>query len=208
MNLNDTRFVIARLADGVVESPEEFNVRLNFGHRQNFSNQWEKILATPEDQRDYSPLRYFKKVLGGVTPPLYVSGGYADLPKDYFGKESATVFYGGEEKTVEFLEDKRFDERKKDAIEGVDPEYPLGNIQSNFIRFLPKSIQFVDFSYITAPKGVKFAYKSDRGFIEYDPVNSIELPWDEEQVTNIIMLILSDMGINKTREQVKKAQKE
>ena len=207
MNLNDIRFVIARLSNGVIEAPEEYNVRLNFAHRQNFSLQWKQILENPVDQRDYSPIRYFKKVLGGQTPPLYVSGGYADLPKDYFGLESATTLYNGEEKTVEFLEDRLFDDRKKNAIEKIDPEYPIGNIQSNFIRFAPKTIQFVNFSYIVSPKDVLFAYKTDRGFIEYDPDKSVELPWDDDQITNIIMLILSDMGISKTREQVEKAKK-
>jgi len=200
MNLNEVRYTIAKLTDKV-ESPEELDVRLNFGHRKNFAIQWEA--------KNYDALRQFKVLMGGQNQPMYVTQGnqfgYSLLPDDYFGKSSATVFYQGEEKDVEFLEDAEFDNRKRNYIEIPTVEYPIANVQSNFIRFLPKGLQYVNFSYIRSPEWVHFGYKTDRGFIEYDPVTSVELPWDDEQTVNIIVLILQDMGIQATPEQVKKA---
>ena len=206
MNLNEVRYIIAKFTDKL-DAPEEFDVRLNFGQAKNFSVQWEKIMATPPELRDFSAIRPFKVIMGGQYPPLVLNKGnqysYAELPTDYFGKESGTVFYGGEEKPVEFLEDAEFDLRKRNYIEIPTAEYPIGNIQSNFIRFLPKTLQTVNFSYIHTPKSVHFAYKTDRGFIEYDPDNSSELLWDDEQVVNIIMYVLQDLGIEATPEQIK-----
>ena len=136
---------------------------------------------------------------------LYVTNGLATLPSDYFGKESATVFYGGEEKSVEFLEDQEFDDRKRNYIEIPTPKFPIGNIQSNFIRFMPKSLQYVNFTYIKSPGTVHFGYTTARNFIEYDPTTSIELPWDDEQITNIIVMVLQDLGLQVTPQQVKNA---
>jgi hypothetical protein len=196
MNLNDVRYILAKFTDKA-DAPEELDARLTFGSNKNFAIQWEA--------KNWDALRLHKVVMGGNTPPLYVTGGYAPLPTDYFGQESATVFYGTEEKSVEFLQDQEFDDRKRDYIEIPTVEFPIGNIQSNYIRFLPKSLQYVNFSYIKEPGTVHFAYTTTRGFIEYDPANSVELLWDDEQIANIIILVLQDMGIQATPEQVKKA---
>ena len=198
MDLNFIRYWIARLTDKV-DAPEEFDARINFSQSQNFAEQWKG--------KNFMALRPFKTVLGGQTPPLMLTQGnqnaYATLPSDYFGLESGTVFYAGEEKDIEFLEDNEFDNRKRNYIEIPTAEYPIGNIQSNFIRFLPKTLQTVNFSYIHRPLPVHFAYTTKRGFIEFDPVNSSAWLWDEEQTVNIIMIVLQEMGIGATKEQVK-----
>jgi hypothetical protein len=196
VNLNEVRYIISRFTDRA-DAPEEFDARINFGHNKNFSIQWEA--------KNWDALRPFKVVRGGDTPPLYVTNGYSTLPSDYFGRASATVFYQGEEKPVEFLEDLDFDDRKSNPIEYPSIEYPIGNIQSARIRFLPKSLQYVNFSYIRSPEWVHFGYTNLRGFVEYDPVTSVELPWDDENTVAIILMVLSDMGIQATPDQVKKA---
>ena len=201
MNLNDVRYTIAKFTDKL-DAPEEFDVRVNFGHLKNFQVQW--------GLKNFIALRPFKTILGGQTPPLMLTQGnqyaYGTLPDDYFGLESATVFFSGQEKDVEFLEDADFDNRKKNTIEIPDAENPIGNVQSNFIRFLPKGLQTVNLSYIHTPGKVHFAYKTDRGFIEYDPDNSVELLWDDEQIVNVIMYVLQDLGIEATPEQIKAKQ--
>ena len=205
MNHNDVRYILAKFTDKF-DAPEEYDSRLTFAHQKNFAIQWERIQSTPEEQRDFSALRLLKVIMGdGMTPPLYVTNGLATLPSDYFGKESATVFYGGEEKSVEFLEDQEFDDRKRNYIEIPTPEFPIGNIQSNFIRFMPKSLQYVNFTYIKSPGTVHFGYTNQRRFIEYDPTTSIELPWDDEQIINIIVMVLQDLGLQVTPQQVKAA---
>ncbi len=200
MNLNDVRYVIAKFTDKL-DAPEEFDVRIDFGHKKNFAIQWEA--------KNFDALRQFKVLMGGETPPMMVAEGnqygYGYLPADYFGKSSGTVFYGGEEKLVEFLEDADFDDRKKNYIEIPTVEFPIGNVQSNFIRFLPKNIQHVNFSYIHSPQTIHFGYTTTRGFIEYDPATSVELPWDDEQIVNIIMMVLQDLGLQVTPQQVKEA---
>lgn len=206
MDLNEVRYIIAKFTDKL-DAPEEFDVRLNFGQAKNFAVEWGKIMATPPELRDFSAVRPFKTILGGQNPPMVLNQGnqyaYAELPTDYFGKESGTVFYGGQEMPIDFLEDAEFDYRKRNYIEVPTAEYPIGNIQSNFIRFLPKTLQTVNFSYIHTPLPIHFAYTTNRGFIEYDPSNSSELLWDDENIYKIISYVLQDMGLQVTPEQVK-----
>jgi hypothetical protein len=200
--INDVRYTIARFTDKL-DAPEEFDVRVNFAHRKNFAMQW--------DAKNFDALRLFKKASGWDTPPLYVTAGakegYADLPADYFAKDSATVFYGQDERDIEFLDSGEFDNRKRNYIEIPTPEYPIACEQGIRLRVLPKNIQYINLSYFSKPELVHFGYTTSRGFVEYDPATSVELPWDDEQIINIIMMVLQDLGLEVTPEQVKKAKK-
>ena len=203
MKLDVVRYIISKFTDKA-ETPEELDARLNFAHGQLFAMRWKEL--------DMDSLRPFKKTMGGETPPMMITTGnqfgYGLLPTDYFMWESASIMYGGEEKDVEFVEDDEWDNRKRNYIETPTFEFPITNMQSDRLRCLPRGIQYLNFSYIRKPEVIRFGYTKAKGFIEYDPATSVELPWDDANAIQIIIMVLQDMGVSATKEQVEKARKQ
>ena len=198
MNYNDVRQILARFTK-LAEAPEELDARINLGQNQRFSQCYEA--------KDFESLRPFKVIRGEGTPPLYALGGITTLPLDYFAVESAYIIKDGTSRQIEFVEDALWDNRKQNYIEVPNWDFPLGNLQANKLRVLPKTIQYIIMSYFTSPPAVKFGYTKDHGYIEYDPLSSVELLWNSENITEIIILVLRGLGISATPEQVKQAQK-
>lgn len=195
MNHDLIRQIVGRFTD-IAEVPEAYDTRLNAAHR--------KYYAIKMAEGDDDALRPFKVDKGhDYSSPLQVTNGTAYLPSDYFKVIDATVFVGGNEKQVEFLDDREFSSRKKDHIEIPTVEYPIGNIQSDRARFLPKAIRQVHFLYYRKPEVLKFGYSRVSGYIKYDPDTSVELPWDDVHAMAVIQIMLADMGIKKTIEEIK-----
>jgi hypothetical protein len=192
MDINDVRLKLSRFLKG--EAPEEMDIRINLGQGQLFNKLYEA--------KNFEALRPFKKVAGDDTPPLFVVNGSAKLPDDYFAVESGFVIIDGEPFPVEFLEDNEFNLRRHDYIEIPNLQHPIGNLHPHTLKVLPKTVQYVVFNYFTAPPRAKFGYKRTRGFIEYDPTASTQLLWNDESITDLILLVLAMYGIQATAEQV------
>jgi len=153
-------------------------------------------------KKDWESLRPFSVLLDGkVKPLLHFDNGKAILPTDYFGNPTMLTEAGERVNIVD--DDKDFDELKSHKIEYPTAKYPIANIQSNFIRLEPDTIRYCRFSYIAKPNQVKFGYKNTRGFVEYDPVSSVSLAWNDNNVIQIIIRVLQSFGIIKTEEEVK-----
>jgi hypothetical protein len=194
MDYNDVRIRLARFLKR--EAPEDMDARVNLQQGRLFSRLYEAQM--------FEGLRPFKKVLGDGTPPLYVVNGSAKLPDDYFAKESGYIITDGGNYPLEFLEDNEFDDRRHNYIEIPDLEHPIGNLQPSTLRVLPQTVQYVLFSYFIAPPKVKYGYKRDRGFVEYDSTAAVQLLWNDEYITEIIIMVLETYGIQVTAEQVNK----
>jgi len=197
MNCNDVRQILARFTK-LDENPEELDARINLAQNQRFAQCYEA--------KDFESLRPFKANAGEDGVPLYVINGRATLPNDYFAYESATIIKDGVSRQVEFVEDAEWDNRKQNYIEIPNWDYPLGNMHFSYMRVLPKTIQYVLLNYFFAPPDVKFGYTKAHGYVEYDPMTSVDLLWNAENVTAIILLVLQGLGIKATSEQVKQAE--
>ena len=196
MTINLVRQILARFTQ-LDENPEELDARINLAQNQRFAQCYE--------QKDFESLRPFKANAGEDNVPLYVINGRATLPGDYFAYESATIIKDGVSRQLEFVEDAEFDNRKQNYIEIPNWDYPLGNLHYSYMRVLPKDIQYILLNYFIAPPDVKFGYTKAHGYVEYDPLTSVDLMWNAENVTAIILLVLQGLGIKATAEQVKQA---
>jgi len=152
-------------------------------------------------------LYQFKVMKGETSPPLYVVNGRADIPADFFrsvDKESSmTVPIGGKKYPVRGCNDGMWDYLVNSPIEFPTIEYPICNFQETFVRFEPKTIQYVNWTYYASPAEPVFGVKYNRGFTEYDPTTSTELNWSEDQIVYIIQIMLQDLGVMATVEQIK-----
>jgi len=155
-------------------------------------------------EKDLQALRQFKAVMGDGTPPLYVINGTATIPTDFFSFESAYYRNGTELIPINFLEDADYDRLITHKIEYPTDGYPIGNIQSNYIRILPKTIKFVVFSYFTKPTPITYKVTETRGFIEFDNTdNTGTVKWDEANVVLLIQYILQSLGIIINQQEIK-----
>ena len=163
-----------------------------------------KLFYQKYAEKDYQALRKFKKVMGDGTPPLYVTDGMATIPSDFFAIESAYYRIGIEPIPINFLEDADYDRLIAHKIEYPTPEYPIGNIQPDYIRILPKAVKFVVFSYLTKPTPITYAVTETRGFIEFDGTGaSSTVKWDEANAVLLIQNILQSLGIITNQTEIK-----
>ena len=203
MKLNKVIQILGEYTD-LSKQKENIDSLANMAQRQYF-------LSIVEDND--AKIDPFRIDMGGDsdTMPMVVSvNGTALIPADFYKYESSTFLYvkDGVRDIVQIqrLEKEEFDHRKGHPIEMPTLKYPICSFSDKYIRFLPKNIQYVNFSYIQYPPDIHYATKLLRGWDEYDPANSIEFKWKDPDVINIIQIILNELGIKITPNQIKAKQ--
>ena len=160
-----------------------------------------KLFKDYYDDKKFDELRIFKVVRGDEnnTPLNIDQYGKADLPSNYFRRISLTHKYKDgttvKEVPVAILDDTAFDYSKKDPIEIPIKKYPVANFQSDEIRFLPVNLRFANFSYYRYPNTPVFATTWTKGFEQYSAGDSTDFEWNDDQLNEIIILMLADLGI-------------
>lgn len=138
------------------------------------------------------------------TMPLQVNTrGIATLPSDFAKHLDFSTVYNSTKVQIERVENWEFNHRKTQVIEVPTREYPIATYFGTTIKFLPVSLQAVNFTYISHPPDVVYATTATNGMLEYDTANSVELLWNEHDQIKIIQIILSNFGIAATTEQIK-----
>ena len=193
MTLQDINFIVGLYVIGVVPA-DLFQDRLNQAHIALLFQRW--------GEKDFESLRGFKRVIGDKTPPVYIKNGRGDIPADYFAFESAYHNYKGTRVKINFVDDFAYDTFLSHKIEYPTNDYPVGNIQSSYIRIQPETVRFVVFSYIVKPSKLVYAIKVLRGFPEFDAVNSSAVPWNDADCIVLIQNILQLFGINVTKSEI------
>lgn len=163
------------------------------------------------EKGDTAALRPFFTIKGtdNDTPPLYVTAlGQSPIPTGYreYIDNSMTYIYEGKQVKVEVLDATTFDYRKNHPIEVPDKAHPIANFQNVYIRFLPKNLQYVNASYLRNPVWVHMATTTVTGFPKYDPTNSVEFEWDDSYMVYVIQLILNQLEIPATIDQLREIQ--
>lgn len=163
-----------------------------------------KLFAVKYGERNDMALRKFKKVMGANdTMPLIVTAGIAPIPDDYFARKSGWYYYNGDKVQINFVEDYQYDALLTNKTEYPTAEFPIANIQSNYIRFNPTTVNHVTFSYYTKPEVPVYAVTYTQGYAEFDAENSSEVLWTEGDIPALIQLILQSFNINATQTEIK-----
>jgi hypothetical protein len=144
---------------------------------------------------------------GGTEPPLYVTGGEATIPSDFFKntdpESSMNVPVGGKKYPVRICNDGLFDYLVNSPVEYPTIEYPICVFRGTKVHFNPTTIQFVNWTYYTSPVAPVFGVDYSRGFTEYVSATSTQLNWNDDDIIFIIQIFLQDLGIIKTPEEIK-----
>ena len=216
MNLSEIRIVVSTLLQNkkpeVTVTTEQFNTLLDYSQLKHFKN----CLGLPEQ---YAPGQWIAQRVPEVTrvesesirpflvymgkdeeAPLFITGGYAGIPDDYYYPLSMRYVRVGEngvqkEKKIEILTDKRWEEVLNSAVIYPSANRPYCNFKSYYIQFEPKSIQSARFSYIRKPKQPIFAVKETLNGYEYDAENSVQLEWSELDQIDIINILMGELSI-------------
>ena len=200
MTLSDISWLVGQYVP-IDRYESEFESLLNHAQKRWFE----------ENHEDEDAIYPFIKHMGrhNNTVPLKVSSlGLATLPEDFAKHRDFTVMFQGHEEQVERVESWEFSHRLHHSIETPTAEYPIGCYFGTQIKFEPKNIQFVNFTYISKPPDVVYATKEQNGMKVYDPDNSVELLWDEQNQIEVVRLLLEQLGVIVSSEQIKQKKEE
>jgi len=108
-------------------------------------------------------------------------------------------------KNIDVIDDDKYNERCDNSIKFPSLDFPIANFLSDSIRFMPKNIGQVEFSYLRYPNRPLWAYTSSTGVEIYDSTNSVDFDWNEILFTDIAKLILGYLSINLRDAELKEA---
>lgn len=139
-----------------------------------------------------------------ATMPLTINTvGIASLPHDFAAHRAMTVMYGNEQRLVEVVDASEWRYRLHLAIETPTREYPIASYQGKAIKFAPKNIQAVNYTYLANPVPPVYATQLVGTNLRYDPANSVELMWLDNDQIEIVKMTIEALGTQVTTDQVK-----
>lgn len=235
MNIGELKefvdFVSKKHSSGTTYTPELLNLNLPIVNQELFNYEYDKYAKT---QNVTDTLRHHMVTMGGSSVPLKVdTNGFADIPSDYMHKSSMyykTVIGSTgliptiKEKRVEMLTDGEFSQRLGSYLI-PDSKYACCTIRSDKIEFRPKTIQYVEFTYLKKPVKPVYDYyinlSDEETFLEEGEVHAwftgeigsdgktknpatdppytsqtVELLFPQNVHTKLAMMLLSLVGIN------------
>lgn len=178
----------------------------------------EYVPGMPVPKMGYEVTQKMKDDLKSCKEVVYLpvdNDGIMILPSNYVHKTAITfekITNGccGEapivsRKAVDILDDDKWDERCDNSIKFPSFDFPIANFLNNSIRFMPKNLKQVQFSYLRFPNRPLWAYTSPNGVEVYDPNNSVNFEWSEILFTDIAKIILGYLSINLRDAELKQA---
>jgi hypothetical protein len=220
MNLQDRldilNYYCSKEQSGRTFSPDEYNQMAPMAEQQLF----QKLFAKFEETKIFSDAMLpFKVFLGQeafagnpAIPPLMIDGnGYAVIPPDYahysaIGYKKVTNQPNCEPKisyrTIPPVNDQQFDAYKNASLKRATHKYPVCNFQNGYIRFAPKDLQYCNFIYLRYPVKCVYGYTVNltNDSFTYDPTTSVESEFRTNEQFDIILIMLSAIGVNLQRQ--------
>ena len=210
--------------------PEDFGLQLKKNNvlllREllGLSNDYGILQYLSKQQKGYSTLLDDKTNIFKKEIPLTFSGGYADIPADYFNYDGLMVddAYDG----VEILFSGEVAHRINNPIDSPTAEFPIATFVGSKIKMYPSTITSADLTYYANPTEPIFDYYIDvNGNIQYLDAGetytlqageigsggettgdvesaSVELTWRDTEKIDILWMILKDAGINVLRSDI------
>ena len=230
INVNELKIFIDFIANkdqsGNSYSIDQLNVLFQSANIDLFKLRY----GLPEDYQPGFPLpRQFYEATQKMRDDLRVckevitlnvdSDGFMSLPSDYVHKTAIQYLKAinpedcdgppdVKRRPVESLDDDKWTERSSSTIKGPSFDFPIANFLKDGIRFLPKNIGTVEFSYLRIPKRPNWAFTIVDDVEVYDSNSSVDFEWNEILFTDISKIILGYMGINLRDEELKRSVEE
>ena len=184
--------LMAKHITGGYLSPDEFN-------RYALLAQNQKI---DEDIKKYRDTRNSESISNFLVSDLSVtvSNGVANKPSDYRHFESAyyTDFSSGTPYKCAFeeLENDEFNWRLGSELDNPSLDYPALNVRDTTIQVAPREIDFIKLTYIKYVPDPVWAYVTPvvSRFV-YDPVNSVQFTFGEDDIPDLVNRIVKLAGV-------------
>ena len=189
-------------------SPDQFNLVINRASKTEFVNrvgnphQYQPGDATPQmgyqiTQKILEDLKVFQKNVNLVID----SQGRANYPSDLAytipglgyktQKDGETIFI-----PVEILDKDKEYYRLSSKIVPPTRESPFVVFESTYMQIYPTNISNINFPYLKYPAEARWAYTMVNDRPVFDPVNSVDLEWEDLVLNDIIINAMSAIGIS------------
>jgi hypothetical protein len=198
MNHNEITLLLSGFSDKYL-SAEAYSALGNFAQNKHFAD----LMA--EDEKDLIALRPFIISMGtdfDLRPLMVDANGVAIIPVDYEEYDDLRIFNNGVQEKVEVVDQQEFACRLTHTVEVPTKEYPICTFMGTKIKFAPVNVQYVNFSYFRRPNTVNLAVDTTLGYARYDSTNSVEFEWDTHNMVQIILIILQELGVSATQDEV------
>lgn len=217
--INFVNFILNKEQTGRSVKPEEWNIifpyvnfayfKRKFGLTEEFKpgmpfskSAWEVV------QQITDSLGVFKVIMGDTNSPMIIdSDGHADKPSDYLHVSSIRYIKVTNDANcgvdtrltpIEILTDAEWAHVVGSRIRPPSFNYPVAMFQNTYIQFLPKNLQYVEFTYLRTPVTPVYAYtlNATTDEVTYNQSGSTQFEWEENDISDIIMMILEYCGLN------------
>lgn len=144
----------------------------------------------------FDSLSRFSVTMGDESDPLKFISGRGDIPSDFAVPRKAYYRDGSEYIPINIVDDGQYERLLVHKIEYPTVEYPIMNIQSDYIRIMPKTIKFVVLTYLKQPSVITYNITQTYGFAEFTSSGSSTVNWDDP-ADHILLIqnILKSLGI-------------
>lgn len=160
-----------------------------------------------ESQRIDDALSPFKEKYTFTTSNT--ASGIIQLPADYMHLISLyTTQYNSQlgrniYNAVQVMNEEELIERLNSQIIPVSVDDPIAIMnKDNKVQLFPEVATNGGVYYFKKPVPPKFAYTQTGRTVTYDPANSVQLAWREDDILNLICIALSYYGINMSSQEV------
>lgn len=192
-------------------SPQEFNLAARRANYSLFKRRYglpeEYQLGQPFPTQSYELTQKIKDDLRVFKEKQTItvdSSGKMDIPSDYVHK--LAIDYRKVDNTsgeptvvmvpVETIDDDKFSERKRSSLKKPTKDYPVCNINSDYIEFAPADLGKVEMTYLRLPASPVWGYTTVNTMPLYDAGTSTNFEWEEMLTNDLSALILAYVGIN------------
>jgi len=225
INVNDVKIFIDSIANkeqsGNAYTIDQLNnwfyAASNDLFKQRYGLPEEYVPGMPIPKMGYEITQKMKDDLRACKEIKYLTvdaNGIMQIPDDYVHKTAITyekivnkccgeapdVF----PKPVDIIDDDKWAERCDNSIKFPSLDFPIANFLKDSIRFMPKNLKNVQFSYLRYPKRPVWGYITLNGVEQYNANSSTNFEWNEILFTDISRIILGYLSINLRDDELKK----
>lgn len=210
-NINDTyilmQSIINKNQQGYL-SPDDFNYFINEASKSLFNEYRGKIAqylnGRPTPKAGYGRTQLITETLSYFfeTAALTLASGIATIPDDHIETIDVSSTYNSGRVLIRRVEHDRFYNYTNSVIDTPTTEFPIYMENNQEFQFSPTSLTGVQINYLKAPVTANWGYTiSLAGRPTYAPTggvngNSVNLEWDETEISNVVMRAISLMGIS------------
>jgi hypothetical protein len=210
-NINDTYLLMQKIINKNQQgylSPDDFNYFINEASKSLFNEYRGKITqyvaGRPVPKAGYARTQLISETLSYffMNAALTLTSGVAPMPEDHIETIDVSSTFNTGRVLIRRVEHDRFYNYTNSSIDTPTTEFPIYMENNQELQFSPIALTGVQLNYLKAPVAANWGYTIGfAGRPTYAPTggvngDSVNLEWDETEISNVIMRAISLMGIS------------